>query len=123
MMRNLSAPFRTFLNERRTHARRARSGAVFEQAGVARTEGSIINWCHPNRQGISRLDAYFDENERRYLITPQTVQFAIGEEQAKQSAEIPAVAREIPKASAAVKTREQRVERRMEEIGTSKPRP
>jgi len=28
---------------------------MFETAGVARTERSIINWCQPNRQGIARL--------------------------------------------------------------------
>src|SRR5215207_4775254 len=42
---------------------------LFEDAGVARTERSIINWCQLNRQGVARLDAFFDENERRYLIT------------------------------------------------------
>ena len=30
---------------------------MFEVAGVARTERSIINWCQPNRQGIARLDS------------------------------------------------------------------
>jgi len=55
----------------------------FEEAGVARTERSIINWCQPNRHGISRLDSYFDPNERRYYITPQSVEMAISEEKAK----------------------------------------
>ena len=39
---------------------------TFEAAGVARTDRSIINWCQPNRQGITRLDCYFDPNERKY---------------------------------------------------------
>ena len=52
----------------------------FEEAGVARTERSIINWCQPNRQGISRLDCYYDPNERKYYITPQSVEMAIQEE-------------------------------------------
>ena len=56
---------------------------MFESAGVARTERSIINWCQPNKLGVSRLEAYFDPNERRYFITPQSVAFAIKEEQAK----------------------------------------
>ena len=56
----------------------------FEDAGVPRTERSIINWCQPNRQGIARLDAYFDANERKYFITGQSVHLAIKEEQAKQ---------------------------------------
>jgi wobble nucleotide-excising tRNase len=56
---------------------------LFEAAGVARTERSIVNWCQPNRTGISRLDSYFDPNERRYYISPQSVEQAIAEERAK----------------------------------------
>jgi hypothetical protein len=37
----------------------------------------------PNRTGIARLDAYFDPNERRYFIAPQSVDLAIAEEKAK----------------------------------------
>lgn len=59
---------------------------IFEQAGVPRTERSIINWCHQNRQGVARLDAFFDENEGRYYVTPESVNRAIEEERAKQSA-------------------------------------
>jgi hypothetical protein len=50
---------------------------MFEAAGVARTERSIINWCQPNRQGIARLDSYYDPNERKYYITPQSVETAM----------------------------------------------
>jgi hypothetical protein len=57
--------------------------SMFEVAGVARTERSITNWCQPNRSGVARLDAYFDPNERRYFITPQSVNAAIEEEKAK----------------------------------------
>ena len=53
---------------------------MFEAAGVARTERSIINWCQPNRQGIVRLDSYYDPNERKYYITPQSVESAVQEE-------------------------------------------
>ena len=56
---------------------------MFDSAGVARTERSIINWCQPNKLGIPRLDAYFDPNERRYFISSQSVGLAIKEEQAK----------------------------------------
>ena len=56
------------------------SARMFEAAGVARTERSIINWCQPNRQGIARLDSYFDPNERKYYITPQSVEAVIQEE-------------------------------------------
>lgn len=50
---------------------------------VARTERSIVNWCQPNPQGLARLDAYFDMNDCRWFITPQSVESAIAEEQAK----------------------------------------
>jgi len=53
---------------------------MFETAGVARTERSVINWCQPNRQGIARLDSYYDPNERKYYITPQSVEAVIQEE-------------------------------------------
>src|SRR6266852_6015975 len=56
---------------------------MFETAGVARTERSITNWCQSNKSGIARLDAYFDPNEMRYFITPQSVESAIAEEKAK----------------------------------------
>ena len=64
---------------------------MFETAGVARTERSIINWCQPNRQGITRLDCYYDPNERKYYITPQSVEAVIQEEiqRAKKTSEMP----------------------------------
>lgn len=58
---------------------------MFEAAGVARTERSIVNWCQPNRQGIARLDAFFDLNERRWFITAQSVELAIQEELARSA--------------------------------------
>lgn len=64
-----------------THTLTVRETArMFEAAGVARTERSVINWCQPNRQGIARLDSYFDPNERKYYITPQSVEAVIQEE-------------------------------------------
>ena len=56
---------------------------MFESAGVARTERSIVNWCQPNPQGIARLDAFFDTNDRRWFITPRSVESTIAEERAK----------------------------------------
>jgi hypothetical protein len=53
---------------------------MFEAAGVARTERSVINWCQPNRHEIARLDSYYDPNERKYYITPQSVEAVIQEE-------------------------------------------
>jgi len=73
-----------------THTLTVRETArMFETAGVARTERSIINWCQPNRQGIKRLDSYYDPNERRYYLTPQSVEAVIQEElqRAKKSTE------------------------------------
>ncbi len=62
---------------------------VLENAGIPRTERSIINWCNPNQQGISRLDCYFEPNEKKYFITPLSVDRVAQEELAKgrQSAE------------------------------------
>jgi hypothetical protein len=49
-----------------------------------RTDGTDkVNWCQPNRTGIARLDNYFDPNERRYFITPESVRLALEEEKAK----------------------------------------
>jgi hypothetical protein len=56
---------------------------MFEAAGVARTERSLVNWCQRDAQGFGKLDAYYDTNERRYFITPQSVEAAIAEEKAK----------------------------------------
>ena len=56
---------------------------MFETADVARTERSIINWCQPNKSGVARLDCYFDPNDRKYFVTPQSVELAIAEEKAK----------------------------------------
>jgi len=56
---------------------------MFEAAGVARTERSVVNWCQPNRMGMARLDCYFDPNERKYFITMQSVELAVAEEKAK----------------------------------------
>jgi hypothetical protein len=101
---NGSEGFRTVphLSERKEdHTLTVREVArMFEAAGVARTERSITNWCQPNKLGVARLDAYFDPNERRYFITPQSAERAIGEEKAKatkgQSSE---PVESIPKAS------------------------
>jgi hypothetical protein len=100
-----SEPFRTVrkTSERtEKHTLTVREVArLFEQATVTRTERSIINWCRLNRQGVARLDAFFDENEGRYYITPESVNRAIEEERAKQPAGIGAAATEaeVPKHS------------------------
>jgi hypothetical protein len=64
----------------------------FEDAGVPRTERSITNWCQPDGNGVSKLDCYFDPNERKYYITPQSAERAIEEEKSKlKSGELPHV--------------------------------
>jgi hypothetical protein len=92
-----SEPFRTVRNDaesfrtvpkhserKENHTLTVREAArMFEAAGVARTERSITNWCQPNRTGIARLDSYYDPNERKYYISPQSVELAIVEEKAK----------------------------------------
>jgi hypothetical protein len=79
--------FRTIPNSaerKETHILTVREAArMFEAAGVTRTERSITNWCQKSRSGIARLDAFFDINERKYFITPQSVDAAIKEELAK----------------------------------------
>ena len=78
---------------------------MFEEAGVARTERSVTNWCQPDRNGVSRLDCYYDLNERKFYITPQSVERAIEEERSKIiSGELPHVSEsfgKLPKASEA----------------------
>lgn len=91
---------------------------MFETAGVPRTERSIVNWCQPNRTGIARLDSYFDPNERRYFISPQSVEQAIAEEKARAtknmdapeaSGNIPHAAETIKKAKPATASEESRI--------------
>ena len=74
---------------------------MFEAAGVARTERSIINWCQVNKMGVARLDNYFDPNERKYFISPQSVELAIQEEKAKAAKGIESQepSESVPKAS------------------------
>ena len=59
----------------------------FEEGGVARTERSITNWCRPNKDGVPRLDCYFDRNERRYFITVQSVNAVVEEEKARMGSQ------------------------------------
>jgi hypothetical protein len=84
---NAAEGFRNLRNDserKENHTLTVREVArLFETAGVARTERSIINWCQPNKMGVPRLDCYFDPNERRYFISLQSVELAIKEEQAR----------------------------------------
>jgi hypothetical protein len=92
--RNASEPFRKFgasQTRKETHTISVRDAAkMFEAAGVPRTERSIINWCWPNRQGMVRLDSYFDPNDRKHLITHASIDLAIKEELSKGQGQTPA---------------------------------
>jgi hypothetical protein len=82
MVPNTSEGFRASRKE--SHTITVRDAArMFEQAGVARTERSIVNWCRRDAIGSARLDAYFDPNERRYYITEESIQRTITEEKEK----------------------------------------
>jgi hypothetical protein len=48
----------TIAERKENHTLTVRETArMFDSAGAARTERSIINWCQPNRQGITRADS------------------------------------------------------------------
>jgi hypothetical protein len=72
---------------------------MFENAGVPRTERSIINWCQRNRHGVPRLDNFFDTNERKYFITPNSVDRVIAEEKNKLQIQGQHASSEIPASS------------------------
>jgi hypothetical protein len=57
---------------------------MFENAGVPRTERSIVKWCAQNQHGVPRLAGRYEPNERRWFITEESVRLAIAEEVAKQ---------------------------------------
>lgn len=56
---------------------------IFEEAGVPRTERAITNWCNQNTRGVTRLDCCYNENERKYYISPQSIERVIVEERRK----------------------------------------
>jgi hypothetical protein len=59
---------------------------IFEEANLRFTERTIINWCNPNKRGIVRLDAYFDESDGKYFITPRSIQQSIENESPRTKA-------------------------------------
>lgn len=102
----LSEDFRTIpqTSERKeNHTLTVREVArMFEDAGVARTERSIVNWCQRIGNDMPRLDSYFDTNERKYYITTQSVERAIQEEKDKITRShnsIPEQGKDLPKTS------------------------
>ena len=123
-MPNSSEEFRTVpkSSERsESHTLTVREAArMFEAAGVARTERSIVNWCQPNRTGIARLDSYFDPNERKYFLTPESVNRAIQEEIQKSKRPLESPGSEpvgsVPKAEEKPAATAERVDERTKEL-------
>jgi len=62
---------------------------MFEDANAACTERAIINWVKPNKHGIARLDGYYDPEERKWYITPESTYRVIEEEQRRSKSYIP----------------------------------
>lgn len=59
--------------------------ARFDKAGVPRSERTLVRWCGRDASGMGRLDCVFDQNERRYLVTPESIERAIEEEKARRT--------------------------------------
>jgi hypothetical protein len=57
----------------------------FREAGVPRSERTILRWCQPDQFGGRRLDGVKDMNDGRYYITPESVDDVTKEEQAKEA--------------------------------------
>ena len=93
---------------------------MFESAGVARTERSIVNWCQPNPQGVARLDAHFDVNDRKWFITPQSAERVIAEEKAKAQKVNPPVSEAFGTVPHGAEAKETRDEAKSEDTGRMK---
>jgi len=78
------------LSERKAnHTLTVRQAArMFEDAGVPRSDHTITNWCHADKEtGASKLDCYRDPNDRKFFITPESLRTAIAEEKDKVGVE------------------------------------
>ena len=60
---------------------------LFEEAGVPRTERAITKWCNRNARGITRLVCCYHEPERKYYLTPASIERVIAEERQRQHAD------------------------------------
>lgn len=56
---------------------------IFEEANVPRTERAITNWCNRNTRGVIRLDCCYSELDRKYYITPESIEKVLQEERMK----------------------------------------
>lgn len=50
---------------------------------MPRTERAITNWCNKNARGIIRLACCYSESERKYYLSPQSIEEVIKEERKK----------------------------------------
>jgi hypothetical protein len=50
---------------------------------VPRTERAITKWCNINARGVTRLDCCYNEAERKYYITPASIEKVMVEERKK----------------------------------------
>ena len=58
-------------------------GKIFEEASCRVSERTITRWCNKNKNGVRRLDCAFDEGERKYYISEDSVKKVIREERQK----------------------------------------
>jgi len=47
---------------------------TLEAAGYPITERTIINWCRPTKDGAAQLDCAFDDKEKKYFITRESLE-------------------------------------------------
>ncbi len=67
------------MKERRSdHITTVRTAAkTLEAAGYPITERTIINWCRPAKDGSAKLDCAFDDTEKKYFITRESLEQAM----------------------------------------------
>src|SRR4051794_13456304 len=83
-------PFRKPSERKPSHTLTVREVArIFEDQDLPISEHTVTNWCKQNSQGICRLDGFYDEAERRWYITPESVDLAIKEERTRLRKDVP----------------------------------
>jgi len=67
------------MKERRSdHNTTVRTAAkTLEAAGYPITERTIINWCRPAKDGSAKLDCAFDDKEKKYFITRESLELVM----------------------------------------------
>src|SRR5918911_1711889 len=83
-------PFRKPSERKPSHTLTVREvQRIFEDNEISLSEHTVTNWCKQNSQGICKLDGFYDETERRWYITPESVEIAIREERLKLRKDAP----------------------------------